>query len=170
MEHFNIPRQEEPGLTVADLNPEPAKELVEVAPGLFASDLLGASKAPIDYAVISLCRTADLFANFRYHRQVFLIDKGRDKNPDLEQTVLATVEALDMALDTGMNVVVHCHGGRSRTALILKAWKMRRDGLDEEAAHEWLTRTWRHANRQNSSFVDFLKSEWPNLIEGQARG
>lgn len=170
MENFNIPRVEEDGLTVADLKPEPAKDLVEVAPGLYASDLLGASKAPIDYAVISLCRTADLFANFRYHRQVFLIDKGREKNPNLQQVVNDTVDALDMALDTGLNVVVHCHGGRSRTALILKAWKMRRDGLDEAAAHDWLISSWTHANRQNSSFVDFLTNEWPKIIESHPRG
>jgi ADP-ribosyl-[dinitrogen reductase] hydrolase len=162
MEHFNIHRREEPGLTVDDLRPEPAFGPVEVAPGLFAANLLGAAEAPLDYAVISLCRTADLFANFRYHRQVFLIDRDRSKNPDLPEVVQETVDAIDMALDTGLNVVVHCHGGRSRTALILKAWKMRKDGVDEKAAHEWLTATWPIAHRANSSFYQFLINEWEN--------
>jgi ADP-ribosyl-[dinitrogen reductase] hydrolase len=162
MHNFNIPRQEEPGLTVADLNPEKADGPVEVAPGLYAANLLGAAKAPIEHAVISLCRTADLFAAYRYHRQVFLIDKGRTYNPNLPEIVLDTVNALDMALDTGLNVVVHCHGGRSRTALILKAWKMRRDGVDEPTAHAWLKDSWSIINRHNADFHQFLVNEWSN--------
>lgn len=160
MESFNIPRREEPGLTVADLKPEKANGPVEVAPGLFAANLLGAAQAPLDYAVLSLCRTADLFLNYRYHRQVYLIDDDRSKNPDLPAVVIDTVNALDMALDTGLNVVVHCHGGRSRTALILKAWKMRHDGIDEIAAHEWLKKSWPIINRSNADFHKFLTNEW----------
>jgi ADP-ribosyl-[dinitrogen reductase] hydrolase len=160
MDNFNIPRNEQPGLTVTDLKPEPAHGPVEVAPGLFAANLLGAAEAPIEHAVISLCRTADLFTDYRYHRQVFLIDKGRTYNPNLAEVVLDTVNALDMALDTGLNVVVHCHGGRSRTALILKAWKMRRDGVDERTAHAWLKDSWSIINRHNTDFHQFLVNEW----------
>jgi ADP-ribosyl-[dinitrogen reductase] hydrolase len=162
MENFNIPRIEEPGPTVADLKPEPADGPVEVAPGLYAANLLGAARVPIEYAVISLCRTADLFGEYRYRRQVYLIDKGRTYNPNLAEIVLDTVNALDMALDTGLNVVVHCHGGRSRTALILKAWKMRRDGVDEPMAHAWLKDSWSIINRHNTDFHQFLVNEWSN--------
>ena len=38
--------------------------------------------------------------------------------------------------------MVHCHGGRSRTGLVLKAWAMRAHGYDERQAHEWLTSRW----------------------------
>jgi len=165
MEGFNIPRVEEPGLTVADLKPEKSVLLERVADRLYAGNLLGAASSPTDYAVISLCRTATLFENHRYHRQVYLIDDSDPaKNPDLAAVVLDTVNALDQALDAGHHVVVHCHGGRSRTALILKAWKMRKHGLSEMEAHEWLAKSWTIIHRNNSTFHQFLLSGWPSMI------
>jgi ADP-ribosyl-[dinitrogen reductase] hydrolase len=57
-------------------------------------------------------------------------------------------------------VVVHCHGGRSRTGLVLKAWYMARHGKDHRAAHEWLEREWGLYRTYNSTFIDFLDNEW----------
>jgi ADP-ribosyl-[dinitrogen reductase] hydrolase len=54
-------------------------------------------------------------------------------------------------------VLVHCHGGRSRTALVLKAWAMRRHGWTEARAHEWLTARWPVADRSNDVFVEYLE-------------
>lgn len=170
MAGFNIPRVETPGLTVADLKPEKSVSLEQVGDRLYAGNLLGAASAPTDHAVISLCRTADLFANHRYHRQVYLIDDpDPGENPDLAQVVLDTVNALDQALDANLHVVVHCHGGRSRTALILKAWKMRKDGVSEIEAHEWLTQSWSIIHRNNSTFHRFLIDEWPTMISRDSR-
>jgi ADP-ribosyl-[dinitrogen reductase] hydrolase len=53
-------------------------------------------------------------------------------------------------------VVVHCHGGRSRTGLVLKAWKMRTDGCNESEAHAWLEAQWPLVQRLNPTFTDFL--------------
>lgn len=166
MAGFCIPRQEEPGLTLEDLEPESSVKLQQVGERLYAGNLLGAAQSPTDYAVISLCRTANLFENHRYHRQVFLIDKeGREANPDLKRVVMDTVNAIDQGLNAGLNVLVHCHGGRSRTALILKAWKMRKDLVSELAAHDWLLASWPIINRRNSTFYRFLHSEWPTIIQ-----
>ncbi len=170
MEGFNIPRDEEPGLSPEDLNAEKSVRLGRVGDRLFAANLLGAASSDTDHAVISLCRTADLFANHRYHRQVFLLDRPDPaENPDLAKVVLETVNALDQALDAGLNVVVHCHGGRSRTALILKAWKMRKDGMSEIEAHDWLERSWPIIHRNNSNFHNFLVNEWSQMISGDSR-
>ena len=70
------------------------------------------------------------------------------------------VEAIDAFLAEGRPVVVHCHGGRSRTGLVLKAWKMRRDGLTHDEAHDWLQDVWTRYAVWNDSFWDFLSTEW----------
>lgn len=137
---------------------------------LYAANLSGAADAmeqigfPDDWAVLSFCRTQGRFDALRFRRLFYLIDKKGSINPDLAAVVQDAVDEIDAHLAAGRKVVVHCHGGRSRTALILKAWKMRRDGLDEVAAHEWLTKNWEHANRVNSTFVEFLLNEWPAII------
>ena len=68
---------------------------------------------------------------------------------------LATVDAF---LDEGKTVLVHCHGGRSRTGLILKAWKMKKEGwtgaVGEQKAHEWLATKWHMYS--NTHFKQFL--------------
>ncbi len=67
-----------------------------------------------------------------------------------------TVDAIDALLAEGRNVVVHCHGGHSRTPFILKAWKMRGDGVDHAAAQEWMDATWPHSWHHNGGFGEFL--------------
>jgi len=57
-------------------------------------------------------------------------------------------------------VVVHCHGGRSRTGLVLKAWKMRAHGASEREAHDWLADTWPLYEDYNRTFVEFLRTDW----------
>jgi ADP-ribosyl-[dinitrogen reductase] hydrolase len=128
----------------------------EVAPGLYAANLTGARTAPTDLAVLSLCSTDDAFIGHPIRRQVYLIDDDAPHNPDLGTAVVDALDGLDALLADGHGVVVHCHGGRSRTGLVLKAWKMRRDGLDERAAHHWLAQRWPHYDDYNSSFVAFL--------------
>ena len=130
----------------------------EVAPGLYAANLLGAAQAPTDWAVVSLCRTGELFVDHAVRRQVYLVDKPGDHNDALATAVddaVATVEAL---LADGCTVVVHCHGGRSRTGLVLKAWKMRTDGCSEPEAHDWLEAQWPLVQRLNPTFTEFLRS------------
>ena len=144
----------------SDAHPEHPSGPTEVAPGVHAANLFGAAQVPVDWAVVSLCRTGDLFSGHRIRRQVYLIDKPGDHNPRLDCAVRDAVDAIDAFIADGVPVVVHCHGGRSRTGLVLKAWKMRRDGLDHEAAHSWLAERWPLVDRWNQTFVEFLDSEW----------
>jgi ADP-ribosyl-[dinitrogen reductase] hydrolase len=141
--------------------PESPAGPVEVDPGVHAADLLGAARVPTDWAVVSLCRTKDRFAEHSVRRQVFLIDQEGDHNLGLEAAVTDAIDAIDSFLDEGRRVVLHCHGGRSRTGLVLKAWKMRRDGLSERDAHEWLAERWHRYQDYNSTFLEFLRSWGP---------
>lgn len=149
------------GLTeTSDEALEHAAGPVEVAPHLFAADLLGAATVPTDWAVVSLCRTRHRFDMHPVRRQVFLIDQEGDHNPSLGAAVNDTVSAIDAFLAEGRNVVVHCHGGRSRTGLALKAWKMRESGCGEREAHHWLAGRWHRYHDHNRSFVEFLRNDW----------
>jgi ADP-ribosyl-[dinitrogen reductase] hydrolase len=142
----------------ADTPPDERAGPTEVAPGLHAADLLGASGVPTDWAVVSLCRTGDRFLDHPNRRQVFLIDQEGDHNPGLAHVVPDAVAAVQAFIAEGLNVVVHCHGGRSRTGLVLKAWKMATDGCSERAAHEWLAERWGRYQDYNRSFVQYLRS------------
>lgn len=142
--------------------PESPAGPVEVAPSLHAADLLGANGVPTDWAVVSLCRTRDRFNDFPVRRQVHLIDEpDEDENPALGDAVRDAVDAVEALLAEGRTVVVHCHGGRSRTGLVLKAWAMRVNGWDERSAHEWLEERWFRYRDYNDTFVRFLQFDWP---------
>ncbi len=140
--------------------PESPAGPVEVAPGLYAADLLGAAGAPTDHAVVSLCRTGARFNGHAARREVFLLDEEGGANPQLPAVLNDAVDAVDAFLAEGKPVVVHCHGGRSRTGLVLKAWKMRRDGVSEREAHDWLAVRWERYADYNRSFIDVLRSDW----------
>ena len=133
---------------------------VEVAPGLHAADLLGAATVPTDWAVVSLCRTHDRFAAHPVRREVFMIDQAGDANADLRAAVRDAVDSIDALLAEGRTVVVHCHGGRSRTGLVLKAWAMRANSWSERDAHEWLAQRWHRYEDYQQSFLALLREDW----------
>ena len=130
---------------------------------LYAANRAGAAGAPDDWQVISLCRTGDGFTKREVRRQVFLVDKAEPHHNEDPLAVLAdvvdTIDAL-LAEDPARPILVHCHGGRSRTAFVLKGWAMRRFGWTEEAAHRWLERSWDRIDRVNERFAHLLRSEW----------
>ena len=140
--------------------PESPAGPLEVAPGLHAADLGGAATVPTDWAVVSLCRTGATFADHAVRRQVFLVDQPGDHNHALHAAVDDAVRSIDAFLAEGRRVVVHCHGGRSRTGLVLKAWKMRADGVGEREAHDWLAARWHRYHDRNATFVEMLRTEW----------
>ena len=72
---------------------------------------------------------------------------------------VASIDAL-LAEDPARPVLVHCHGGRSRTAFVLKAWAMRRHGWSEGDAHAWLARSWARIHTDNPVFMRVLREEW----------
>jgi ADP-ribosyl-[dinitrogen reductase] hydrolase len=131
-------------------------------PGVWAADLSAAAAAhQHDYAVLSLCRTEGAFAHAPVRREVYLVDKEGAQNPALGAAVLDAVDTVDAWLAEGREVLVHCHGGRSRTALVLKALAMRRQGMSADDAHEWLTDVWHRYDPWNRTFAHFLHTEWP---------
>jgi len=136
--------------------PEPSAVSAEIAPNLYAANLMGAAAAPESWAVVSLCRHDHLFAGYPVRREIVMRDEEGDSNPDLLSAVTDAVDSVEAFLAEGRTVVVHCHGGRSRTSLILKAWKMRRDGVDENSAHEWLLERWPLYSPYNETFRTFL--------------
>ena len=74
-------------------------------------------------------------------------------------TILTSLGTLAKSfLEEGHTVLVHCHGGRSRTGLILKAWKMKKEGWSgtdgEQRAHMWLSQKWNLYT--NTHFRDYL--------------
>lgn len=144
------------GTPVPDGDPEMPAGPIEVAPGLYAADLLGAATSPTDWAVVSLCRIGERFNDHPVRRQVYLVDKEGEHNTGLGDAVREAVDAVDAFLAESRQVIVHCQGGRSRTGLVLKAWKMRRDGVSERDAHEWLQQRWYRYHDGNRTFVDFL--------------
>jgi ADP-ribosyl-[dinitrogen reductase] hydrolase len=142
----------------ADTPPGDRRGPIEVAPGIHAADLGAASDVPIDWAVLSLCRVGDRFAEHPVRRELYLVDQGLDHNAALGFAVTDAVDTLDAFRAEGRNVVVHCHGGASRTGLVLRAWLMREHGWDEPTATSHLAERWPHLGLWNDSFTDFLRT------------
>lgn len=129
--------------------------------GVYAANLAGAAQAPERMAILSLCRGAGLFGRHEQRHEFYLIDEpDPDQNPGLHVVVDDAVTTLDTLLRQGHEVVVHCHGGRSRTALVLKAWCMRRHSVEHGAAHRWLRQRWPLTSTWNHRFTHFFDDEW----------
>jgi ADP-ribosyl-[dinitrogen reductase] hydrolase len=168
IEQFDNARLNEISRRLAKLQPPPDAPdekpagPAEVEERLFAANRSGASHAPLDWAIVSLCLVGNRFENHKHRREIYLIDQSGDANPDLEVAVNDAVNSIDAFLEEGHNVLVHCHGGRSRTGLILKAWKMKKEGWSgsdgELKAHDWLSKKW--DLYRNTHFKDFLKDDW----------
>lgn len=129
----------------------------EIAPGLHAADLGGASSVPTDWAVMSLCRVGDRFQDHSVRREFYLIDKDSAYNADLATVVDDAVTSIDALLAEDRQVVVHCHGGHSRTGLILRAWLMRHHTWDAETATDHLANHWSELGLWNDDFTAFLR-------------
>jgi len=140
--------------------PEPTPVCMEIDHNLFAANLLGAGSTPDAWAVVSLCRHDHLFTSHPVRREIVLRDEEGESNPDLMSAVTDAVDSIEALLAENRTVVVHCHGGRSRTSLILKAWKMRMEGISESAAHDWLLGRWPLYSPYNETFRTFLRKDW----------
>jgi ADP-ribosyl-[dinitrogen reductase] hydrolase len=145
---------------VAATAPEPSAGPTEVAPGVHAANLFGAQDAPVSWGVVSLCRTFGAFDGHTARREVFLIDQSGPANADPATAVRDAVDAIDALLAEGRTVVVHCHGGHSRTGLVLKAWSMRTNGFTEREAHVWLSERWDQYQDYQKSFIELLETDW----------
>ncbi|MEQ8717716.1 MAG: dual specificity protein phosphatase family protein [Acidimicrobiales bacterium] len=91
-------------------------------------------------------------------REVFLIDQDGDQNIGLDHVVADVVATIEAFRTEDRQVVVHCHGGASRTGLVLRAWLMRTNGWDVATATEYLRERWPHLAEWNDGFSEFLAS------------
>ncbi len=127
----------------------------EIRPGVWAANILGALETPDDTAALSLCRVGDRFRDRPQRREFFLIDQD-DANPGLESVVRDAVAEINAFVDGGIDVVVHCHAGESRTALVLRAWLMQREELTATEATEQLKSVWPFVKHHNAGFERLL--------------
>lgn len=143
------------------IEPRPvwADDLVYAANYSGVVGALDAGRLPDRALVVSLSRT---FGRLRQHpsrRQVWLVDQdtpgGNVAVGDVLDDVIATMEA---AVGEGRPVVVHCHGGRSRTGLVLRAWLLRnRPGLTVAEASAEVKARWPDFDPWNTSFDEALE-------------
>lgn len=132
--------------------------------GVWAANLDGATTVDTSFGVVSLCLVGDRFREHEFRRLVFLRDESLEQNPGLAFVLREAVEAVNAFLEEGKQVVVHCHGGHSRTALVLKAWFMLTHNVSHAEAHGWLNDTWPLYETWNDSFWDHLENEWTEYV------
>ncbi len=143
--------------------PEPSVKFGKVHEiGVYAGNLLGAPQADKNIAVVSLCRMEDRLHAHPYRREYYIIDKSQEgHNPHLRSIVEDAVASINAFLEEGREVLVHCHGGRSRTGFILKAWYMNKFNADHTTAEQWIIENWAESYpATNSDFVAFLVNDW----------
>ena len=127
--------------------------------GIYASNMTGAHEMNPEAGIVSLCRTYGRLTEHPHRREYYIIDND-GQNSHLHTLVTDAVDAIDAFLREGREVLVHCHGGRSRTGFVLKAWYMRNVDPSHDAAHEWLTDTWPDYATWSADFWVFLEEEW----------
>lgn len=136
----------------------------EVLPGIWAGNLDGARYSENDFAVISLCRLGDPFPH-EVHRMAYIADD--DYNHDVDVVLADVLDDMAALRAEGHRVLVHCHGGASRTGLVLRAWLMRTAGISVEQATEHVAERWSHLGLWNTSFDVALhrlaRSQAPHL-------
>jgi ADP-ribosyl-[dinitrogen reductase] hydrolase len=57
----------------------------------------------------------------------------------------------------GRQILVHCHGGASRTGLVLRAWLRRTRGLSADEATKVVAERWPYLGLWNASFSAALE-------------
>ena len=127
---------------------------VKVLPGVWAGNLEGARRSDEDFAVVSLCRLGEPFAH-PIGRVAYLTDDEQNSGIDaVLDDVLADMRALR---DEGRRLLVHCHGGASRTGLVLRGWLVQEEGRTVEAATAHVAERWPHLGLWNDSFTAALQ-------------
>lgn len=126
----------------------------EVLPGIWAGNLDGARYSDEDFAVISLCRLGDPFPH-EVHRMAYVADN--EWNHDLDAVLADVLDDLTALRAEGHQVLVHCHGGASRTGLVLRGWLVREKGMSVEEATAHVAERWPHLGLWNASFTAALE-------------
>jgi ADP-ribosyl-[dinitrogen reductase] hydrolase len=131
---------------------------VEVLPGIWAANLAGARTAADGFAVVSLCRVGKPFGQ-EVQRLAYLADN--ENNTELDAVLTDVLEDMAALRAEGRPVLVHCHGGASRTGLVLRAWLRRTEGLSAAEATAVVGERWPHLDTWNGSFTAALERVQP---------
>ncbi|MGY1680674.1 ADP-ribosylglycohydrolase family protein [Geodermatophilus sp. SYSU D01176] len=126
----------------------------QVLPGIWAGNLDGARSSDTNFAVISLCRLGDPFPH-RTHRMAYIADN--DSNADLDGMLADVLDDMAALRAEGHRLLVHCHGGASRTGLVLRAWLVREEGMTAAEATAYVAERWPHLGLWNDSFTAALE-------------
>ncbi|MCU1613505.1 MAG: putative ADP-ribosyl glycohydrolase family protein [Frankiales bacterium] len=136
----------------------------EVLPGIWAGNLDGARYSDEDFAVISLCRLGEPFPH-PVHRMAYIADN--DYNHDLDVVLADVLDDMAALRAEGHRLLVHCHGGASRTGLVLRGWLVRTEGMSVDEATAHVAERWPHLGLWNASFTAGLKRVVPGC-DGEA--
>jgi ADP-ribosyl-[dinitrogen reductase] hydrolase len=126
----------------------------EVLPGIWAANLDGARHSPTEFAVVSLCRVGEPFPH-EVHRKAYLTDD--EYNTELDAVLTDVLDDMQALRDDGRTLLVHCHGGASRTGLVLRAWLRRTEGMTADEATTHIAARWAHLGLWNASFAAALE-------------
>ncbi|MGY1632244.1 ADP-ribosylglycohydrolase family protein [Geodermatophilus sp. SYSU D01186] len=126
----------------------------EIVPGIWAGNLDGARYSEEDFAVISLCRLGEPFPH-TVHRMAYIADN--DHNHDLDAVLADVLDDMAALRAEGHRLLVHCHGGASRTGLVLRGWLVREEGMSVEEATAYVAERWEHLGLWNGSFAEALE-------------
>jgi ADP-ribosyl-[dinitrogen reductase] hydrolase len=126
----------------------------EVLPGVWAGNLDGARYSDEDFAVISLCRLGDPFPH-DVHRMAYIADN--DYNADIDTVLTDVLDDIEALRAEGHRLLVHCHGGASRTGLVLRGWMVREMGSSPDEATQHVAERWPHLGLWNASFSAALE-------------
>jgi ADP-ribosyl-[dinitrogen reductase] hydrolase len=126
----------------------------EVLPGIWAGNLDGARYSDDDFAVISLCRLGEPFPH-PVHRMAYIADN--DHNSDLDVMLADVLDDMAALQEEGHRLLVHCHGGASRTGLVLRGWLVREQGMPVDKATAHVAERWPHLGLWNDSFTAALQ-------------
>jgi len=144
--------------------PDPPRRLGprEVMDGVWAANLYSVKRFAADHpdaAIISMCPIGDLLDTHRVRRQFLIQDlPSRTANPRLTEVVDELVETIGAFRDEGLQVLVHCHHGVSRTGLALRAWMMHTEGLGEADASAEIGARWPRLSLSNRGFTRELQA------------
>jgi ADP-ribosyl-[dinitrogen reductase] hydrolase len=103
--------------------------------------------------VISLCRLGEPFPH-ALQRMAYIADN--EHNSDLDVVLADVLDDMAALRAEGHRLLVHCHGGASRTGLVLRAWLMRTEGMSAEEATTHVAERWPHLGLWNASFTAAL--------------
>ena len=79
-----------------------------------------------------------------------------DYNADIDTVLADVLDDMEALRKEGHRLLVHCHGGASRTGLVLRAWLVRTEGMSPDDATRHVAERWPHLGLWNASFTAAL--------------